>query len=342
MQISLRILLAILVICLSAWVGLLIFTHLPFGEMLSFGLIILWLVITFAYLIRIFKPNFLAKLFLIKKLSYLFYAGFAIALGVFFALTPSNQRDWLPENAQMLDFKLANDGKTITLYNVRNFDWHSKTDYRPNWETRQYDLDKLQSLDLIASYWMGDKIAHTLVSFGFSDGQRVAFSIEIRKEQGEDFSTFGGFFRNYELLIIAADEKDIIYTRSNVRHEDVYIYPLVVPQTDLKPLFLAYANKARALKNKPEWYNSLTNNCTTAMYPLFNSLHLIPFEKKWDYRWIESGHFPDYLYEQNLVSHKFDFATWHNKAYINPKSDKFSNDNPISSSDYSALIRQDF
>lgn len=338
MKIACRILHAILIFCVSVWVGLFIFTHLPFGDIFGYGLIFLWLILTLLHLVRLFKPSFLIKSFLFKYLPYLFYAGFAVALGIFFALTPSNHRAWLPENAKMLDFELANDGKTLTLYNVRNFDWHSKTKYQPRWETRQYDLDKLQSLDLIASYWMGDKIAHTLVSFGFSDGQRVALSIEIRKETGEDFSTFGGFFRNYELLVIASDEKDIIYTRSNIRHEDVYIYPLNLPKAELKPLFLAYVNKARALKKQPEWYNSLTNNCTTAMYPLLNPITPMPI----DYRWIVSGYFPDYLYEVNKIPHTFNFATWHDKAHINPKSDKFSEENPISSNDYSALIRQDF
>lgn len=332
----------ILIVLSGVWVSLFIYTHEPFAKVVSYALITVWSLFTLLILLKWLSPKWLPKFFkpffTLKNLTLGFIGIFCVALAVFFSLTPINNREWKPEVAQMLDFDLANDGKTITLYNVRNFDWQSKTVYTEHWETRQYDLDKLQSLDLIASYWMGDSIAHTLVSFGFTDGKRVAFSIEIRKENNEDFSTFGGFFREFELIIIAADEKDIIYTRSNARHEDVYIYPLILEKSQLKPLFLAYVSKAIALKSEPTWYNSLTQNCTTAMYPLLQAVTPMP----WDYRWIVSGYFPEYLYDQRKISHQFDFATWQNKAHINPKSYKFSGQNPISSTDYSALIRQDF
>lgn len=331
----------LLIICVSGWVSLFIYTHLPLGKAFSDGLMVAWLAVIIFCLMGIFKPQWLPKKVTPKLAKFTFVTGFGLAIAVFFGLTPSNSRAWKPEVAELLDFDLAPDGHTITLYNVRNFDWQSETDYHVRWETRQYDLDKLQSVDLVASYWMGDKIAHTLLSFGFSDGKRVAFSIEIRKEQDEDFTTWGGFFRNYEIVIIAADEKDIIYTRSNARHEDVYIYPLTLSQDNLKSLFLAYVERARALKNAPTWYNSLTYNCTTAMRPLFNSID--PNNSlSLDYRWVVSGYFPNYLYDENKISHRYSFDEWHNKAHINPKSNKFSNQNPISSADYSALIRQDF
>lgn len=332
------ILIFLLIFCVSAWVSLFIYTHLPFGKIFSYGLIGLWLVITIGCLFGNIYPYFLPQIISTKTTNFTFLTGFLLAIAIFFSLAPSNTREWKPEVSQMLDFDLAQDGKTMTLYNVRNFDWQSETDYRQNWETRQYDLDKLQSVDLIASYWMGDAIAHTLVSFGFSDGKRVAFSIEIRKEASESFSALGGFFRNYEIIIIASDEKDVVYTRSNARHEDVYIYPLQLEKSQLKPLFLAYVNKARALKSEPTWYNSLTYNCTTAMRPLLKTVTAVPL----DYRWVVSGYFPHYLYDENLIPHKYPFDEWHKKAHINPKSDKFSSQNPINSSDYSNLIRQGF
>lgn len=96
----------------------------------------------------------------------------AIAIASFFSMSASNERDWNPEVAQMLDYRLDRDGNTLTISNVRNFDWQDKTHFEQRWETRQYDLAKLQTVDFIASYWMGDAIAHTLVSFGFSDGKQ--------------------------------------------------------------------------------------------------------------------------------------------------------------------------
>ena len=332
----------LIILIISLWVGLFIWTHQPLGQIFTGLCSVLWGLLAIACLIARVKPDCLPKFFCTKNLSLAFFTGFMLAIITFFSLKPSNTRDWQPEVSQMLDYKLSGDGKVITLYHVRNFDWQSETNYRQHWETRQYNLDTLQSVDLIASYWMGDAIAHTFLSFGFSDGTRVAFSIEIRKQTHERFTTWGGFLRNYEIMVIAADEKDLIYTRSNIRHEDVYIYPLTLQPPELQQLFLAYVAKARALKHTPVWYNSLTNNCTTAMYPLFNGITPMPFAKQWDYRWLVSGYFPNYFYDINKISHKYDFASWQKKAHINPKSDKFSAQNPITSPDYSTLIRKDF
>ena len=148
-----------------------------------------------------------------------------IALGAFatwwFLQKPSHNRQWADDVAHMLHADVK--GNQVVLKNVRNFEWRTETDYTPRWETREYDLSQLQTADLILSYWMGPKIAHTLVSFGFADGQYLTFSLEIRKEQGEKFSAWKGFFRQYEAILVAADEADIIKTRSNARGEDVYI-----------------------------------------------------------------------------------------------------------------------
>lgn len=332
--------LAILVI--SGWVGLFIFTHCPIGDTFTAWLVFAWAVLTYLYLLSVFNrqifQRFFSKFLSPKNLKISFFSLATLAVVMFVGLTPSNQRNWQPEVSQMLDYSLAQDGKTLTLYNVRNFDWQTKTQYQVQWETRQYDLDKLQSLDFIASYWMGEPIAHTLVSFGFRDGKRVALSIEIRKQQGEEFSTWGGFFRNYEMIIVAADEKDIVYTRSNIRHEDVYIYPITVNQDDQKRLLLTYLDAAKSLKTQPQWYNTLIKNCTTEIFRLQEQVKPVP----WDYRILVSGYSPNYLYDIKAIDNKYPFGVWRQKAYINPKTDKYSRQNPISSHDYSAVIRQEF
>lgn len=104
-----------------------------------------------------------------------FFNSFILAIIILLAMQPSNNRDWNPEVAQMLDYNLAEDGNTVTVYNIRNFDWLDEKNYQQKWEARQYQLDKLQSIDFVASYWMGEPIAHTLLSFGFDDGQYLAF-----------------------------------------------------------------------------------------------------------------------------------------------------------------------
>jgi len=177
-----------------------------------------------------------------------------IAMGAFatwwFLQKPSHNRQWADDVSQMLHADV--NGDRVVLKNVRNFEWRTETDYTPRWETREYDLSQLQTADLVLSYWMGPKIAHTLVSFGFADGQYLTFSLEIRKEVGEEFSAWKGFFRQYEAILVAADEADIIRTRSNARGENVYIYRLAIPPEQLRTLFLAYVEQAQKLEKTPE------------------------------------------------------------------------------------------
>ncbi len=116
------------------------------------------------------------------------------------------------------------DGNRVTLRNVRNFAWRTPTEYIARWETRCYDLERLVSVDMIMSYWSRRTIAHMLVSFGFEDGEHVAFSVEIRRERHESYSEIGGFFKEFELSVIAADERDVVRVRTNVRGEDAYLY----------------------------------------------------------------------------------------------------------------------
>ena len=193
-----------------------------------------------------------------------------IALGAFatwwFLQKPSHNRQWADDVAHMLHADVK--GNQVVLKNVRNFEWRTETDYTPRWETREYDLSQLQTADLVLSYWMGPAIAHTLVSFGFADGQYLTFSLEIRKEQGEKFSAWKGFFRQYEAILVAADEADIIKTRSNARGEDVYVFRLAIPPEQLKTLFLAYVEQASKLEKTPEFYNTLTSNCTTVVFDI--------------------------------------------------------------------------
>lgn len=166
-------------------------------------------------------------------------------------LQPSHQRVWADDVAQLLEARI--DGNHVHLNNVRNFQWRSETDYTPQWESRTYDLDRLRSADLVLSYWMGPHIAHTLVSFGFDGGDRVVFSLEIRKERHESFSAVGGFFRQFEQILVAADERDIVRTRSNARGEDVYLYRLQMNQASARALFLEFLNAANELRQKPRF-----------------------------------------------------------------------------------------
>ncbi|WP_049054261.1 DUF4105 domain-containing protein, partial [Achromobacter xylosoxidans] len=181
-------------------------------------------------------------------------------------MRPSNDRDWMPEVARATHGEV--DGDRLTLHDVRNFDWRSRTDFDARWETRHYDLSKLASVDLALSYWGRPAIAHALVSFGFSDGQYVVFSVEIRRKRNDTFSEIGGFFRQYELSVLASAEEDSLRVRTNVRGEDGYLYRVHMPPGAPRKLLLSYVDTATRLRRQPRFYNTLTANCITIVYRL--------------------------------------------------------------------------
>jgi len=225
-------------------------------------------------------------------------AGFLTFAAVFGALliwwqriAPSNDRVWADDVAQMTTGTV--DGNQVTLRNVRNFDWRSNTDYTQRWETRSYRLDGLNSVDMIMSYWTGPAIAHMLISFGFDDGEHVVFSVEIRRERIESYSEIGGFFKEFELSVIAADERDVIRVRTNVRGEDTYLYRLQMPVSAMRSLFLGYIEEANILVRAPRFYNTITVNCTTLVYQMMQRIvGYLPLS----YRLIFSGYLPEYVY----------------------------------------------
>lgn len=210
---------------------------------------------------------------------------------------PSNTREWMPEVAEQTHGSV--NGNLATLHNVRNFEWRSRTNYDPRWETRTYDLSKLQSVDMALSYWGRPAIAHTMVSFGFSDGQYVIFSVEIRRKQGDKFSEIGGFFRQYELAVLASTEEDSLRVRTNVRGEEGYLYRIQMPPDAARALFLSYLDTANQLRDHPRFYNTVTANCTTIIYQL--AKQIVP-GLPLDRRLLLSGYLPEYMYELDALS----------------------------------------
>ena len=228
-----------------------------------------------------------------------FAAAFATLLVWWHFLPASNDHIWADDVAQMTSGVV--DGQDVTLNNVRNFDWRSNSDYTPRWETRHYDLDKLRSVDMIMSYWSGPAIAHMLVSFGFESADYVVFSVEIRRRKGEDFSEIGGFFKEFELSIIAADERDVIRVRTNVRGEDDYLYRIQMPVSAMRSLFLAYIGQANSLVHSPRFYNTVTANCATLVYHMMKRI-VSPLPL--NYSLLLTGYLPEYVYRiGGLTSH---------------------------------------
>ncbi|WP_395316053.1 DUF4105 domain-containing protein [Variovorax sp. UC74_104] len=280
-----RILLSLVVLSTSLWACLALWYQLPGPAAVKVGAGVLWAAFGLAAIVLLWRGRLGRAL-----LSYA--VGFALLLGWWSTILPSQNRVWADDVSRQLHAHI--DGSVVTLDNVRNFEWRSDTDYTQRWETRQYDLERLRSVDVSLSYWTGPAIAHTLVSFGFDDGQFVTFSIEIRKERGESFSSVGGFFKQFETSLIAADEHDILRVRTNVRGEDVYMYRVRLPQPQMRSLFLAYLGEAAALVREPSFYNTLTANCTTIVYAL--ARRIVP-GLPMDWRLLASGYLPDYLFD---------------------------------------------
>jgi len=220
---------------------------------------------------------------------------FAVVFGILIVwwhrLKPSNDRVWADDVAQMTTGEV--EGSRVILHNVRNFDWRTLTDYTQRWESRSYDLQRLDSVDMILSYWSYRAIAHVLISFGFDEGEHVVFSVEIRRKKGQGFSEIGGFFKEFELSIIAADERDVIRVRTNIRGEDDYLYQIRLPIPAMRSLFLAYVQQANSLVTTPRFYNTISVNCTTLVYHMVK--HIVGF-LPWNYRLLLSGYLPTYVY----------------------------------------------
>ncbi len=240
---------------------------------------------------------------------------FIVLLAWWSTIEPSNDRVWQGDVARLASAKI--DGNLITLRNIRDFQYTSEIDYVPRWVERTYDLRRLETLDLIAVYWMGDAIAHTMLSFGF-DGEQVAISIEIRKEQGETYSTLAGLYRRYELYYVVGDERDLIGLRTNYRNppEDVYLYRVTVPREDIRRLFLQYIKKINDLHEHPEFYNTATTNCTTNIVT-----HIRTFRKRpLSWKMLLSGYFAEMAYERGSLDQSLPFKVLREKSLVNGRA----------------------
>ena len=237
------------------------------------------------------------RLFLSRPAGWAALLAAALLPGLWYqTLTPLQDRDWETEVSKGVTARQA--GDVVTLSDVRDFHWTSETEAVPRWVTRRCDLRRLDRLDMLTSVWDNPDIAHLLVSFGFADCGQVVFSVEIRRERGEKFNELGGFFRQFEQVLIAATEDDIVRLRTNFRHEEVRLYPVHLSAQQRRTMFLSYLALARALEENPRFYNTLTANCTTTVWRLAKTLKP---DMPVDRRLILSGRLPDYLSDLGVI-----------------------------------------
>jgi hypothetical protein len=254
-------------------------------------------------------------------------AGFALVLAWWLTLKPSNDRNWQPDVAQTAWAEI--DGDHVTIHNVRNCDYRTEGDYTPHWETRSFDLSQIRGMDIFITYWGSPWIAHPIVSFQFADNDYIAMSIETRKEVGEEYSAIRGFFRYYELIYTVSDERDVVRLRTNFRKgEETYIFHTRATPEHARDTFLNYLTRINRIRNRPEWYNALTNNCTTNIATLAG-------EPTWDWRVLLNGHADRMLYQRgDLATGDLPFAQLKAQAHINAAA-RAAGDAP----DFSGRIR---
>ena len=242
--------------------------------------------------------------------------AFVALLAWWSTIEASNDRAWQRDVAMLPSAEI--EGDVVTLRNVRSFTYRSETDYNPQWYDKTVDLGQLDTLDLVAAYWMGDAIAHTILSFGFA-GEQIAISIETRKEQSETYSTLAGFFRRYDLYYVVADESDLIGLRTSYRNppEDVYLYRVKAPQENIRRLFLQYLSQINELKERPEFYNTATTNCTTNIV-----MHVQAVRPQVPLSWkmLLSGYFPELVYERGSLDQSLPFDALRRQSHINERA----------------------
>jgi hypothetical protein len=258
----------------------------------------------------------------------------ALSAGVmlwWFSIPPSNDRDWLPDVAQTPRAKFDADGHHVTVSNIRNFTYRSETDSDPHWDTRSFDLDKLTGVDLFLSFWGPTLYAHTILSWEFSDQPPLAVSIETRKEKGESYSALLGFFRQYELYFVVADERDVIGVRDRFRGEHTYLYRLSAPPANARRLLVDYLTAADDLAVHPQWYNALTQNCTTSIRNrVIHAGGQVPLS----WKLLLNGQIDELLSERGSLKSKLPIAELRAKSEVTEKA-KAAGDSP----DFSAQIR---
>jgi Domain of unknown function (DUF4105) len=251
---------------------------------------------------------FAAILFVIALFAILiFVRGKLLKLGIVFGacavvaawwltLKASNDRAWQPDVAQTAWAGINAD--EITIHNVRNCDYRTATDFTPHWETRNVRLSQITGIDVAINYWGSPWIAHPIVSFQFADSLPLCFSIETRKTIGQQYSALEGLYRQYTLIYVLADERDVIRLRTNYRREDVYLYHTLASPARARERFREYIKTVNALHESPRWYNAVTENCTTSI----RTQRAAKLRAPWDWRMLLNGKADELLYERHAIA----------------------------------------
>ena len=296
---------AIWILCqvlLVAWGTLVIyFSNLPWAEARlalagCFALVSIWLL-------------WLSRL---QRAFAVFIVLFAGVVAWWISIQPSHHRPWRPEVAVMP--RASIDGDRVRITGVRNFDYRSRNDFTVHYEEREVQLSHLTGLDFFVSYWSEGPVAHTFVSFIFDNAPPLSISIETRPEEGEGFDPLASLFKQFELIYVVGDERDLVRVRTNYREETVYLYRLNSPVENVRKLLLVYLERINELADRPEFYHLLTNSCTINIIRYANAAGRTG---QFNIRHLLNGLIDSYLYHSGRVDTTLPFEELRRRSLIN-------------------------
>jgi Domain of unknown function (DUF4105) len=243
----------------------------------------------------------------------------ALVLGViawWFTIAPSGDRNWRREVAVMP--RAFIDGDHVRITGVRNFDYRSRNDFSVHYEERELDLSHLTGLDFFVSYWSEGPVAHTFVSFTFDNVAPLSISIETRPEVGRGFEPVASMFKQFELIYVVGEERDLVGVRAIHRRETVYLYQLNSSLADARRLLFVYLKRINELADRPEFYNLLTNSCTINIIRYANTAGR---KGRFDFRHVLNGLIDSYLYYSGRVDTTLPFDELRRRSLINEEAE---------------------
>ncbi len=248
---------------------------------------------------------------------------------------PSNYRTWSPDQA-LLPYAEIN-GDIVHVYNIRNSTYLDQDTYVLNHYDKTYDLSKLQSVDFLVVPFRGTpSLAHTMLSFGFDDGDHLAVSVEIRREQGEKYELLKSMLNQYELMYVVADERDVLKLRTNYRGDDVYLYRARATPEQARMLFVDVMERVDKLAASPEFYNVFTNNCTTNLVQHINHVSpgKVPYQP-YSLKILLTGHSDRLAYDLGLLDTTLPFDEARRRAQVSNLARQYA-----TAPDFSERIRR--
>lgn len=251
-------------------------------------------------------------------------------------VAPSQHRDWEPLYSVLPTAEFQ--GSRVNVHNVRYCKYIDADTYVPDWYDKTFDVRDIRAVDFVLMPFPGNPaLAHTQISFEIAAPNApvdyLVVSAEVRKEKGETYGPIKGSTRQFELTYVVADERDSILSQTNFKDRDVYLYRSTATPEQSQRLFMDVMSRVNGLAAKPEFYDTLTNNCTTNIVEHVNRIQ--PRRVTYDYRVLLPGLSDKLAYDQNLIVRHGSFEQTKTSAYVNPKAQEYAD-----RENFSTLIRR--